>query len=60
MSASNRSETMPTGNPPTHSPRPRDEPIDIAALHERTRRRYPVTMARLREAEQAEEAAKKS
>lgn len=51
---------MPTADPPRHPPRPRDEPIDIAALHERTMRRYPITMARLREAELAEEATKKS
>lgn len=41
--------------PPAHPPRPRDEPIDIAALHERAVRRYPITLARLREAEQAGE-----
>jgi hypothetical protein len=42
-----------------HPPRPRKEPIDIPALHHRTMRRYPITMARLRESELAEEAAKK-
>lgn len=45
---------MPTANPPKHPPRPRDEPIDIAALHERTMRRYPKTMARLAEYERWE------
>lgn len=45
---------MPNSDYPRHPPRPRDEPIDIAALHERTMRRYPVMLARLREAERAE------
>lgn len=38
--------------------RPTNEPIDIDALHDRIMRRYPMEMARLREAElrEAEEA----
>jgi hypothetical protein len=39
----------PKGKPVKHPPRPRDEPIDIEALVERTMRRYPKTMARLAE-----------
>jgi hypothetical protein len=49
---------MPISDLPKHPPRPRDEPIDIAVLHERTMRRYPIIMARLGEAKLAEEAKK--
>ena len=45
---------MPTADLPKHAPSLSDEPIDIAALHERTMRRYPKAMACLAEFERRE------
>ena len=34
---------------PKHPPRPRDEELDLDALHKRTMKRFPKIMARLGE-----------
>jgi hypothetical protein len=36
--------------PVKHPPRPRDEELDLDALHDRTMKRFPRTMARLGQA----------